>query len=128
MKPNLILPRKDHEKGPLGKLADKISPEELPPHSRFARRIRPALEIEGVREAISTVETIKVEDKEVSFRRLTRTKGPAISAGKGGIVTREGKAYMYCSDGSLRHAFGRVKGKAARKALKRQAQKERGYK
>ncbi len=93
----------------LEKLAKKIEPStkelveagKLPKHSRFIRMVKQAKDI----------------------KEIPLAEGPAVSTGNG-VQFRDGHTKVFFTDGSLRH-IGKVRGKAARKALKRKRQHDR---
>jgi len=112
----------------LEKLARKIEPKgEVEPEikgtkwftrklrSTMARRILPALDVKGLRELIG--EEVVIEGKSHGFALK-----PIVGAPKGTNGTTQmldHKVMRFFADGSLRHAGGKLKGKAAVKAWKR---------
>lgn len=80
-----------------------------PPYSRVAVKIKAARDIDGLRKVIS---------HQVFGARKPATPGAPLPT-NALVKTLDGEDLRFFNDGSLRHAGGRVKGKAARKALKR---------
>jgi len=79
------------------------SVNKLPERSRVARMLKPAQDIPGIKHKLTN--------------DLLGHRGPAkpIAA----VKMLDNETMVYCTDGSLRHAAPHIKGKAARKALKR---------
>lgn len=91
----------------LERLARKIEPTDaqlaeankLPAYSREAKRLKPAAEV---------------------IKNFVKPGAPEVAKSTGvSLVMHDQEPMVYCTDGSLRHAGGRVKGKALRKAIKR---------
>jgi len=59
------------------------------------------------------------------FARVQMTKGEPAKALKGSVETHDGEKLRFYTDGSLRHAGGKIKGKANIKRLKRLRQRAR---
>ncbi len=105
---------REGEPSTLEKLARKIQPTDeqlaeankLPAYSRMARRLVQAKDVPQVAKGLSD--------------------GPPQRLGAA-VKTRDNKAMVFYTDGSLRHAGGRIKGKAARKRLKRSLHAQRSH-
>lgn len=85
--------------------------------SRVARVVLQALHVPGLRDEIGLQAPFK--DPLKSTWVLRRDLGTAPRATSNRIKMLDGKPYVFWTDGSLRHAAGRVKGKANVKAAKR---------